>query len=311
MSKFYKLIKSMIGSPKMILTYHRVNQLENDEYQLCISKESFYEQARYLKENYNMVFVEDLFQPSDRLNMALTFDDGYADNYYNLLPILEELKIPATIFVSTRNLDTDQEFWDDHIARIFRGNPKCDELNIPIEGGFFQANVKGEEKDSEFWRVHTLLKVMSDSNRDKFILELEKCFDGAELDGASRSLSIKELQSMAQSCFIRIGAHTVTHTQMSAQTYEEQMWEIKTSKEVLEKIINKQVMVFAYPFGGHETYNCDSIKILRELGFKFAVANFAGKVYRDTDVYQLPRIPIMRLPLSEFKRKIIRARYRE
>lgn len=48
---------------------------------------------------------------------VVTFDDGYANNYVNALPILAELNVPATIFVATAYLDSEQRFpFDDWLA---------------------------------------------------------------------------------------------------------------------------------------------------------------------------------------------------
>ena len=55
---------------------------------------------------------------------AVTFDDGYENNYLNALPILRELNVPATIFVATKYLDTDRPFpFDDWSAAGKSGVP--------------------------------------------------------------------------------------------------------------------------------------------------------------------------------------------
>ena len=43
--------------------------------------------------------------------ITITFDDGYKDNLLNALPILEKLKIPASIYITTRFLNKEVDIW--------------------------------------------------------------------------------------------------------------------------------------------------------------------------------------------------------
>ncbi len=101
-----------------ILVYHRVADTIHDPHQLAVSPENFRHQLLYLKKNFEIVplsqMAANLAQRSLQLKqLAITFDDGYADNLYQALPILTELSIPATVFVVTGKLDSPEPFyWD-------------------------------------------------------------------------------------------------------------------------------------------------------------------------------------------------------
>ncbi len=89
-----------------ILMYHYINDQEPLKSRLGVSPKAFERQMRFLKEHrYNVLPFEELvnivrerkkFPPR---TVAITFDDGYLDNYTNAYPILKKYRIPATIFV--------------------------------------------------------------------------------------------------------------------------------------------------------------------------------------------------------------------
>jgi len=92
----------------LILMYHKISEITNkDEKMFMLSPQKFKKQMQYIKNNkYTPINIDDLqkhlvdpnFDLPER-PVVITFDDGYMDNYENALPILQEYKFPATIFV--------------------------------------------------------------------------------------------------------------------------------------------------------------------------------------------------------------------
>jgi peptidoglycan/xylan/chitin deacetylase (PgdA/CDA1 family) len=110
----------------------------------------------------------------------------------------------------------------------------------------------------------------------------------------------EELKRLAASPWAAIGAHTVTHSALSALTEEQQRHEIFTSKQDLENIIGTKIMTFSYPFGRRQDYNRTSVRLCREAGFIKAASNFPGQVHRWTDPFQLPRHLVRNWDLETF-----------
>ena len=99
---------------------------------------------------------------------------------------------------------------------------------------------------------------------------------------------IKYLKSLG----MVIGSHSASHTLLSRLSYRDQFKELNNSKIFLEKIINKNIDTFCYPFGGKISYNSNTLKILKKLKYKLAYS----VEYRDiflNDIqknpYELPR----------------------
>ena len=88
-----------------ILMYHRVCD-ERDYDQLIVSPQRFEQQMIYLKDNYDVISMDDALDIIDGEEISfnrivLTFDDGYLDNLINALPILEKYNLPVCLFITT------------------------------------------------------------------------------------------------------------------------------------------------------------------------------------------------------------------
>ena len=99
---------------------------------------------------------------------------------------------------------------------------------------------------------------------------------------------IKYLESLG----MIIGSHTESHTLLSRLPFKEQFRELKNSKIFLEKIINKSIDTFCYPYGGKKSYNDNTLKILKKLKYKLAYSvEYRDISFKDTQQkpYELPR----------------------
>lgn len=99
----------------------------------------------------------------------------------------------------------------------------------------------------------------------------------------------EQIKAMADSGYIEIGGHTLTHPFLSKLSYEEQKQEMEQNKLELESITGKPLVSFAYPYGDLDE---NSKEIARELGFDFAVATNSGPLAFHQDLYQIRRIAI-------------------
>lgn len=111
----------------VILIYHRIANVKYDPHLLSVSPGNFYQQLKYLKEKFKIIKLSELVEDlkTNQLknkSIAITFDDGYADNLYSALPILEKLEIPATIFLVAGKIDSQKSFlWDENTPRQDQG----------------------------------------------------------------------------------------------------------------------------------------------------------------------------------------------
>ena len=101
--------------PVLILAHHLVSDRPHT---MGVPTEAFLRQVLFLRTHYRIVnlseAVELLRSGEVRVpTVVLTFDDGYADNFLNLRAVATETGISATLFVTTRPVETGQEFEHD------------------------------------------------------------------------------------------------------------------------------------------------------------------------------------------------------
>jgi peptidoglycan/xylan/chitin deacetylase (PgdA/CDA1 family) len=111
-----------------------------------------------------------------------------------------------------------------------------------------------------------------------------------------------ELIKLAETGLFEIGAHTVTHPNMSAQSIGIQRAELHDSKTWLEEILGKPVMSFAYPYGGPQHYTEATMEAVRNAGFRHACTTAARHVENTDAPLELPRFNITDMNGEEFER---------
>ncbi len=135
---FIRRISYRLSNPTaLIFLYHRVDAIKNDPHFLSVSPSNFRRQLEYIKNTYEVVPLKVLVDnlrngKSIEKQVAITFDDGYVDNLFNALPILEELKVPATIFITSGMVNSKKVFdWDNAINSKDAGRAlTIDELKL-------------------------------------------------------------------------------------------------------------------------------------------------------------------------------------
>lgn len=308
-----RFIANILDEPAVVLIYHRVAVLNRDPQMLAVKPDNFYRQIEYIKKNYNLLTVEEFDHLINGKNkfpkksILITFDDGYADNMHNALPVLESLNAQALFFVTTSNLNTKEEMWWDQLDNIFfseKDFPK--ELSISINKAEFKfATSSADDKLRTYRTLHPLIKFNKREIRDNI---LQTLFEWANIPINSREeyrlMTNDELLKMDRSPSAIIGAHTDTHTPLSILNFNEQIEEVKKSKEFLESLLDHPVKYFSYPFGNRKDYNKNSVEACKQMNFNFVCANFYFQVHRWTNKYELPRALVRDWDFEFFKKQI-------
>lgn len=274
-----------------VLMYHRVINSNYYFWKLNVSPTTFEKHIKYISENYKVLRLEeewDNLVDVNRKYVVITFDDGYVDNYQYALPILEKYHVPATIFVSTDLIDTNEMYWWDELEKIFIVDKYLGEF---VFNDVLYRITDSADSKRVCIAIRNRIKNMRPAERKKSMNALRSVL-GLRQSYTSelRCVNTSEIARMAASPFITIGGHTKSHLSMgSSHSVGLLRSEMMESLNLLEKKIGKKVEVFAYPFGGAED-RCDAAdRIAVECGMKKTVLVKNGNVSVSDDMYNLPR----------------------
>ncbi len=123
-----------------------------------------------------------------------------------------------------------------------------------------------------------------------FIENLQMQSDAYPNMGRHAFMNWSEINEMAESSLVEIGAHTVSHPRLTDVSIEEAIEQIRISKNVLEEKIGKSVRTFAYPFGMTTDFSDKIISIVKQIGFESAPTAVHGFNDTSTDPFEIKRI---------------------
>lgn len=274
----------------VVLLYHRVALLDHDPHCLAIPPERFAQHLEVIVEHGVPMSLTEMVARAGAGELppgavAITFDDGYADNLLNAAPLLVAAGIPATMFLSTRAIVDQSEFWWDQIEQALITNT--------IDRSAFDE-----------WCVR--LRVMSSAEREESLAAL------AQRSGASRTprpshrpLTSAEVTTLASQPGITVGAHTQNHPSLAGLPGDIQHQEIAESKRVLEQMLGTPVTSFAYPFGGQHDISGETRAAARVAGMTIACSTIGGRVRRATNPLSIPRVLVRNWTADEFAQRFM------
>ena len=300
----------------VILMYHRIASPPFDPWGLCVSPERFREQLVALKAHRPVMAMDDLVEAIEARRVppgvvALTFDDGYADNATVAKPILEELQVPATVFVATAFIGETGPFWWDELAALVLGTTGPAEVDCGAGGAHFQARWPAQDAlapDLARWRAHQqsddprkqayvrwwrALQAMGAAERDQAMAELRLRLAGVERPdiGATALPMTKTQVRELPSAMLSLGGHGRTHAPLPQLSAAKRQREIAGGRDELAELAGQVPQGFAYPHG--EWDRATREEVIRA-GYRWAVTTRSARIdVACADKFALPRMKVM------------------
>ncbi len=317
--------------PARVLMYHRIAEPDRDPFELAVSPRHFAAHLEILRRHSRVISLADAVRALEDGGLpegaaVVTFDDGYADNLHAALPLLERHDVPAAVFLSTGYIGRPSGFWWDELERLVFEPPSLPpDLRVSVRGTSFDFRSQDHGnpnavQSAGHWRaweppstmrqslyqaLYRWMKPLLDSEREQALTELAEWGSVARTPAREcRSLSWLETAQMAEHPLLELGAHTVTHPQLSAMTPAMQRLEVRASQTALEAIIRGPVMGFAYPFGAPIDIGTDTVRIVAEAGYRAAFVAVPSMVGGHQSPFQVPRLHVADWDGEEFARRL-------
>ncbi len=305
-----------------IVMYHYVRDLEHSRFREIkgLSLERFRRQLDYIQAHYTPITVEKLLAalrsrdqdlPTDAI--LLTFDDGYADHFTNVFPLLEARGIqgcffpPAQALLEHRVLDVNKIHFvlasgcdpNELLDRVMKTVPET-APDYPLQSREFYLQKLGGDRRYDSREVVTLKRLLQHELPEPIRQRLVSSLFAEYVTSDEKAFACELYLSLDQIACMRrhgmhFGSHGYTHAWLNHLSHDAQAVEIDRSLEFLQRLgIGEDDWTMCYPYGG---FNESLLQIVGVRGCRlgFAVEDRVADIDLD-DPLALPRVDTNDLP---------------
>ena len=293
-------------SSSLILMYHRVVEPEKTglllEEGMYVTPKTFESHILYLKNYFKMSSLKEFIsqqkvdsESTSPPRCILTFDDGWSDFFTNAFPLLKKHQVPATVFLPTGFIGSENWFWTDRVAHLIREGDDAIRLglmsrDIPNPLSLQLSQLQGSPH-TRLEKAIRILKACSLDSIETTISDLSEAW-GIRANPPGRAfLSWEEVEELSRSGFVEFGSHTVSHQILPTLDDETVRHELDSSRNELisRRAVNQDFIPFCYPNGSMD----ERIeRMVREAGYGAAVTTMSGWNPDEADPFTLKRVGI-------------------
>lgn len=299
LSGAFRLGEMLSSHGLLVLTYHRIVPREH-----CLDAkrppnthfcDEFDRQMAFLAQRFYVPGGEELqgfFEGRlslPRYSLAITFDDGYENNFVYALPILQKYGLHAVFFVTTGLVGaTDRMFWFDRLDRLLSVMSHKELLERLRRADPFMP-------EGPITRSHRYFKTLPYTRQMGLLDVLEQQVGDRELPPVDRTvygvMSWEQVRSMT-AAGMTIGSHSANHQILAAVSREDAYKEMLASRLRIEQEIGRRCWCLAYPNGERRDFRPEDESAAKDAGYLCAFTQMSGIINDRTHRYALPRIAI-------------------
>jgi peptidoglycan/xylan/chitin deacetylase (PgdA/CDA1 family) len=295
--------------------YHQIlpsNELNNLLIQpgMYVTEKVFNKQIYFLQSHFQIISFLEFLQrwhnnewDANKRYCVITFDDGWRDNYAHAYPILERYQVPATIFLTTSFIGTNDCFWPNRLSHLLnQSHPISPEETYKVlsetaeEFGLYKTQktiklLKANSHNSLMKTFDILVEATKTYPEHLTINFIKKVENLLKINPPNQRLMLNwaEIEEMSAQK-ISFGSHGCTHRLLTHLSTNEIQHEIQESQRTLTKRKINYVPIFCYPNGD---YNMGIAKMVSNTEYQAAVTTrFGANKAGQENLYALNRIGI-------------------
>jgi peptidoglycan/xylan/chitin deacetylase (PgdA/CDA1 family) len=286
----------------VVLMYHEVvDDAADIESWTALRVGDLARQLEYLERHYDIVSMDDALARLRRPGTArrpaadVTFDDGGKGNATTLLPLVESVKLPVTIYVATGHVETQQPYWFDRLINALQVESafSVDLRRFAGLGTYAFNRVRGGDNWLEYDRLLSGIKALPPERYDDIVASIEAQTAGHAPRRGPRlvPMTVADVQAVARSPHVTIGGHSHCHTLQTRLSPAARQASLETNRRLLREWTGQPVQHFAYPSGDLDAAVVADVKAC---GYVSAVST-EHEVWRPgCDEFRIPRFGIGR-----------------
>ncbi len=224
---------------------------------------------------------------------AITFDDGFENNLSVAAPILDEMGVPATFYVTSDFIDRNRMSWMDRIEFAVEQKP-TGRLALPWGERRF-ASVEDRKALLDDIRLNVKSTADLDPEAVASDIQVQLGFDETWSSDhpLDRKLTWAELRRLAEPELFTIGGHSHTHPILAFLDDAALAFEIDRSLALLRDRAGLVVQHYSYPEGLAHCYDDRVIALLKDRGIVCSPSAIEGRNTPDIDLFNLRRIMVV------------------
>ncbi len=275
----------------IVLAYHRVLEHWDEHHPgdielISASLEDFRWQIGFLKRHFNPISLSHLIDTIagratlPRRPVLITFDDGFADNAELCAPVLADQRVPATFFVTTEMVGSDQMFWFDWVAKAM---VTSSQTNFTFGGVQHALEQTSSQRRQQAGTLLEELKALSNEERHTALSELAECLDVSRATQAplDRAMSAEQIRRLPD--IITVASHSHTHPVLTQMPNHQIREELRLSKSLISQYTGRECAALAYPDGGADAVTREIARAATAIGYQAGFTYISGTNNRTLD----------------------------
>jgi peptidoglycan/xylan/chitin deacetylase (PgdA/CDA1 family) len=231
---------------------------------------------------------------SDRRKfMCFTLDDGCRDNAQFAAPVFRKHGVPYTMFITPGFVERNRTMWWETAEALTRAA-----ASFNFDFGHGTETVPCSSHGEKFVAFERLAKFVESVDEDDAVAKIDQAAISAGVDPLGivdhEIMTAAELGDLVKDPLARLGAHTITHPNLSRVSADRLRYEIEQSGARVATYGGRAPKSFCYPYGGRHAVGPRETKVALETGFALGVTTQPGVLNseRPEQLAELPRVSL-------------------